>query len=167
MSFQPPHPQPSPPPSGWGYPPATPYPLGQPAPGYPSHTLLSPGTMSTPGRSRLVLVGLVLSSAAFVGVLGIIGWLIAFGSPGAGGGGPLASSVSVPAGGGLPGEDLVASLQQLIRADGGDPSEMVCPVTARVDQNVTTVCHGSIDGEDWALVVFFEDTAGRYTLQPV
>lgn len=171
MSFDQPHPQHGPPPSpqpGWGYPAPASYPLGQPPPGYPSNTVVSPGnSTSTPGRSRLLVASIILSSAALVGVLGIVIWLIAVGAPGAGGGGPLTSSVNVPAGGRLLGDDLAASLQQRIRADGGDPTRTTCPDTARVDQNVTTVCHGSIDGEDWALVVFFEDTAGSYTLQPV
>ena len=27
------------------------------------------------------------------------------------------------------------------------------------------VCHGAIDGDDWAAVVFFEDRDGVFTLQ--
>ena len=31
-------------------------------------------------------------------------------------------------------------------------------------KGVVSVCHGTVDDEDWAVVVFFEDNDGRYTL---
>jgi hypothetical protein len=30
-----------------------------------------------------------------------------------------------------------------------------------------TVCHGTISGATWAVVVYFEDAQGRFTLNPL
>jgi hypothetical protein len=49
----------------------------------------------------------------------------------------------------------------------GDVSDLRRPDTPSVAQNVTTVCHGMISGSAYAVVVFFEDASGRFTLLPV
>jgi len=128
----------------------------------------SPGS-SPPTGSRLLVASLVIALVALLGVLAVVGWLVAVGpSPsGSGSAGPLTGSVAVPAGGRLSGDDLASSVRQRIQADGGSPSRMTCPDTTAVAQNVTTVCHGVIDDEDWAVLVFFESTAGAYTALPV
>jgi hypothetical protein len=110
-----------------------------------------------------------MASAALIGVLSVIVWLVSVGPslPGSGGAGPLTGSVAVPAGGQLTGDALASSVRQRIQADGGNPSRMTCPDTNTVAQNVTTVCHGVIDDEDWAVVIFFESSGGAYTMLPV
>jgi hypothetical protein len=120
-----------------------------------------------PTRSRLPVVATVLAATALAAVFGVIVWLISAGPPLPGGdfGGPLTGQVAVR-GTTLPGADLASEVRQRIRDDGGDPSEMTCPDTPAVRQGVTTVCHGVIDEDDWAIVVFFEDSSGNYTLLP-
>ena len=120
-----------------------------------------------PTRSGLPVTATVLAAAALAGVLGVIVWLVAVGAPlpGEGNGGPLTGQVAVRRTT-LSGEDLASAVRQRIRDDGGDPSQMTCPDTPAVYQGVTTVCHGVIDEDDWAIVVFFEDSSGNYTLLP-
>lgn len=153
----PPYPSASIPPGWYAQPPVP----GPPAPPAPPAT--------APRSSALLVTSLVLAAAALAGVLGVVVWLAAGGTPGGAGGGgwaPLTGQVAAR-GGTLSGEDLATAVRQRIRDDGGSPTRMTCPDTARVAQNVTTVCHGVIDEDDWAVVVFFEDTSGNYTLLPV
>ena len=144
--------------------PANPTPIG-------AYSTPGPGAafvpQPAPTRSRLPVTATVLAAAALAGVLGVIVWLVAVGAPlpGEASGGPLTGQVAVR-GTTLSGEDLASAVRQRIRDDGGDPSRMSCPDTAAVRQGVTTVCHGVIDEDDWAIVVFFEDSSGNYTLLP-
>jgi hypothetical protein len=82
--------------------------------------------------------------------------------------GPLTGQLSqAPAGAALSGADLAAAVSGRIQQDGGDVSRMSCPDTAGVAQGVVTVCHGVISGSDYAIVVYFEDKQGRFTLEPL
>lgn len=69
--------------------------------------------------------------------------------------------------GALAGPDLKAAVQARIEDDDGEVTAMTCPDTPRVAQGVVTVCHGSIDRSEWAIVVLFEDDKGAYTLLPI
>jgi hypothetical protein len=166
-SYQPQFPSAPGPPPGWASPtpmPANPTPMGAyPTPGPGAAFVPQP----VPTRSGLPVTATVLAATALAGVLGVIVWLIAVGAPlpGDGPGGPLTGQVAVR-GTTLSGADLASAVRQRIRDDGGDPSQMTCPDTPAVYQGVTTVCHGVIDEDDWAIVVFFEDSSGNYTLLP-
>jgi hypothetical protein len=84
------------------------------------------------------------------------------------GGGPLTGGVpNLAAGAALRGSVLSAAVTDRIHIDGGDVSDMACPDTPSVDQGVVTVCHGWIDDEKWAVVVYFEDADGTFTLEPI
>ncbi|MET9023468.1 hypothetical protein ABZV93_26195 [Actinopolymorpha sp. NPDC004070] len=48
-----------------------------------------------------------------------------------------------------------------------NPDERRCPDVASVVQGVVAVCHGTISGDQWAVIVYFEDAQGHYTLVPV
>jgi len=69
--------------------------------------------------------------------------------------------------GAVDGPTLAAEVERQVRADDGDPSGITCPATAEVAQDVTSVCHGDVDGDEWAFVVFIEDDQGSYTVLPV
>ena len=77
---------------------------------------------------------------------------------------PLTGSVSVAAGRSLPAKDLANAVEQRILDDGAADVSMTCPSTAKVAQGVVTVCHGDIEGDEWAVVVYFEDELGEFTL---
>jgi len=137
-----------------------PYPASYPAPyGYPPPPP-APGTTRT---GWLPILSLVVSAAALIGVIGLAVFVMS-----SGGSYPLTGELdSAPAGAPLLGPTLVSVITDVIEDDGGEVTGMKCPTTARVDQGVVTVCHGSIDDEDWAVVVYFESSAGRFTLQPI
>ena len=63
------------------------------------------------------------------------------------------------------GGSLSSSISEVIEHDFGHVTAMACPDTPTVKQGVVTVCHGAIDGDDWAAVVFFEDRDGVFSLQ--
>ena len=159
----PPAPYGSPSSSGWSYAshPAT----AQPSSSAPAATALVPPPV---GGRGLLITSIVLASAALAAVLGVVVWLAATGGPLGDGGGyaPLTGQVA-PRGGAVSGEDLAAVVRQRIRDDGGSPTRMNCPDTPTVAHSTTTVCHGVIDEDDWAVVVFFEDSSGNYTLLPI
>nr|WP_269778579.1 DUF4333 domain-containing protein [Microlunatus antarcticus] len=67
----------------------------------------------------------------------------------------------------MDGPALAAEIARQVRDEGGDPENVTCPATAQVAQDVTTVCHGDVDGDEYAFVVFFEDAKGDYTLLPI
>jgi uncharacterized protein DUF4333 len=117
-------------------------------------------------RSRLALglavTSLLLSLLALVAVVAI-GALLFLG----GGDEPLTGQIPGVQGQSLPGPGLAAAVRGRIQADGGDVTAMTCPATPRVAQGVVTVCHGQIDGGAWAVVVYFEDASGTYTLAPL
>lgn len=124
--------------------------------------------MPSAERSALPVISRVVSVAALLGVLGLTGWLLATGAFAGGGEAPLTGQLTgVRPGTPLRGDALADELTQIIGDDGGDVTEMRCPDTPAVRQGVVTVCHGSISGASWAVVVFFEDTEGRFTAQPL
>lgn len=127
-----------------------------------------PGYAPAPPRSPLPLISLITSLVALGGVLVLAAWLAVSGALFGPELGPLTGQLSdLSPGSTVRGADLEAELTTIIRADGGEVSEMRCPDTPTVGQGVVTVCHGSISGDPWAVIVFFEDSQGRFTLQPV
>ena len=130
-------------------------------PGYPLHR---------PSRSASPLgwISLVISLVALAAVLGLAIGLAVSGAFSGAGQGPLTGQLQdLSPGSTVRGADLETELTALIREDGGEVTEMRCPDVPNVGQGVVTVCHGSISGDPWAVVVFFEDSQGRFTLQPV
>ena len=116
----------------------------------------------------LVVAGLVVSVCALVAVLALAGWLAITGVLFPVGGESLTGRLpEAPAEGALPGPVLASAVGSRITEDGGDVSTMTCPSTPSVAQGVVTVCHGSISGAAWSVVVIFEDAAGTFTLDPV
>ncbi|GAB2596666.1 DUF4333 domain-containing protein [Microlunatus antarcticus] len=159
-----PHPAPLDPygPSHAYLPPAyTPSPTGVPQPG------------PAPDGRRLAITGVVLGGLALLGVLllGVYALTSTFvGSDdgdGSGGSTPIRGTIAPSAGAGLDGPALAAEIARQVRDEGGDPENVTCPATAQVAQDVTTVCHGDVDGDEYAFVVFFEDAKGDYTLLPI
>jgi hypothetical protein len=146
---QPPPPQPAPP--GW-----SPHGWGRPDPAPVHYQVVPP--------SRLPVVAVVLASVA---LLLAVAAGIAVLAGGSGGGSPLTGQLSeVRAGAPVAGPDLESEVTQVIEDDGGYVDRMTCPDVPAVAQGVVSVCHGAIDGSEWAVVVFFEDANGRITLLP-
>lgn len=131
-------------------------------PVYPAHV-----APVSPSRSPLALIGLIISLVALAGVLGLAAWLAVSGVLSDPGQAPLTGQLQGSSGSTVRGADLEAEITSVIRADGGEVTEMRCPDTPSIAQGVVTVCHGSISGDPWAIVVFFEDSEGRFTLAPV
>jgi hypothetical protein len=65
------------------------------------------------------------------------------------------------------GDTLARAVSARITQDGGEVSRMDCPETPRVGQGIVTVCHGVISLSDYAVVVYFEDEDGHFTLEPL
>jgi len=63
--------------------------------------------------------------------------------------------------------ELAVVIGEVIEQDGGVVAGLRCPNTPLVGQGVVTVCHGTIDGGDRAVVVFFESKQGTFTLREV
>lgn len=162
--------QPAPPPSpGWAA--APPHlPILPP----PPHVPTPPPAPGSGWAFALGVIAVVLAAVAAIGVFGVVVWLNAGGSATADGDedesswawGPITGQVTV-SDAALSGDALATTLRQVIRDDGGTTSDLRCPDTTAVRQNVTTVCHGVVDETDWALVVFFEDADGHFTLLPL
>lgn len=110
--------------------------------------------------SKLAIVSLVLSSLA---LLGVVVMLVLFLGGGPGDGGPLTGKLTTTTAG-VRGSDLEDMVTNRITDDGGEVEAMRCPDVASVVQGVVTVCHGSISGDQWAVIVYFEDAQGHYTL---
>ncbi len=72
--------------------------------------------------------------------------------------------VSVGAGGGLDGGSLEQAVRSAMSSNGGEVTSIDCPDTAKVDQGVVSVCHGTMDGSDGPFVVFFESPSGDFTV---
>lgn len=135
-------------------------------PAQPDYSVRGPWT--SPPNSPLAWISLVISLVALAGVLGVAAWLAVSGAFSAPEQGPLTGQLrNTSSGSTIQGADLETELTAIIRADGGEVSEMRCPDTPSVGQGVVTVCHGSISGAPWAVVVYFEDSQGRFTLQPL
>jgi hypothetical protein len=117
----------------------------------------------------LPVVSLMLSLLSVVGMLSIGAWVVISQDEDSG----IASStltghvLAAPPAAVLPGSTLATVVTDVIEEDGAYVTEMRCPATPRVIQGVVTVCHGTIDDEDWAVVVFFENERGAFTLQLV
>lgn len=144
------------------------------APAYPAYVgppiEVRVAAVPAPGRG-LAVVAVVLASLALLGVLllgvGLAGFAGLTDDGGGGGYGPLRGTIAPTTGTRLAGQALADEVSAKIRDDGGEPEGITCPDTAKVAQDVTTVCHGSDLGEDSAFVVFFEDAKGSYTLLEV
>lgn len=140
-----------------------------PQPGIPPWYPMPAAPAPVRAGRGFAIAGFVLSALALVGVLAIAAWLV-FTSPAGDSGrtepltGQLAKS---PGGAALTGADLSTTITARIDQDGGNVTEMTCPRTAAVRQGVMTVCHGVISDSPWAVVVYFETAAGRFTLEPV
>jgi hypothetical protein len=112
---------------------------------------------------------MVLSILALLSVLAIAGWLLVIGTPLPGETkSPLTGKLpAVPTNGTLPGARLAAAVSTTVEDDVGEVSNLRCPATPRVVQGAVTVCHGSIGGDEWGVVVFFENRDGQFTLLQV
>lgn len=119
---------------------------------------------------RLAVIGVVLGGTALLGVLLLVAFafVVSFLGPGGAGGGagygPMRGTLAPVAGSAVSGQALADEVTRQVRDDGGYPEGVSCPATARVAQDVTTVCHGTDDGLESSFVVFFEDDTGAYTL---
>lgn len=123
---------------------------------------------SGPG-SGLAVASLVLSVVTLMCLLLLAAWMLAGGplGVGMGTGATLTGRLAAPPAGPLPGSELAAAITEPLTDDGADVSQMRCPDTPRVAQGVVIVCHGTIDDSPWAVVVFFEDERGTFTLSPL
>ncbi len=134
----------------------------------------APPRQGDAGGRKLAVTALVLSVIALLGVLGAaVGFagsgLYALSEPGGGGGNgwPLTGQLSAStAHDPVTGDALAKVISARLTQDFGDVSRMECPLTPKLGQGVVTVCHGVIDSLDYAVVVFFEDTDGHFTLLP-
>ena len=145
--------------------PLQPYGAPSPFPAAPIEVRVVGG--ATPGRG-LAIAGVVLGGLALLGVLllGVFALVVTFAGDEGGGGyyGPMRGTVAPVKGSPLTGSALAEEVTRKVRDDGGLPEGVSCPATLKVAQDVTTVCHGTDDGEDSSFVVFFEDAQGDYTL---
>ncbi len=159
-------------------PPAAP---AAPAVAYPA--AYAPGTQLMPtssSRPGLVLgvISLIASSLALLGVIGLFVWTFTggaanlppglpsedFGPPPA----PLTGQLSeVPNGRQIAAEDLTGEITDRLEEDGWIVEDMRCPQVSGLGQGTVSVCHASLDDGDWAVLVFFEDSKGTYTLSLV
>lgn len=123
------------------------------------------------GGRGLAITSLVLSVLALLGVVAVAG-LVLFGTGpngvGPDGSGPLTGQLAASTSGGpVAGAELSRAVSARIDQDGGDVTLMNCPDTAKVGQGVVTVCHGVVSSSEYAIVVYFEDRDGRFTLDPL
>ena len=135
----------------------------------------APASPPAPGSGRggrgLAITAVVLSGVALLGVLAVAVWVLVATAPADGNSGitgPLTGQLATSTGGGrVTGDALAEAVSARITQDGGDVSRMDCPETPKVSQGVVTVCHGVISLSDYAVVVYFEDKSGRFTLEPL
>ena len=160
-----PNPSPNPAPYAYYGPQPTSGPVTPPGP-----MLVGPASNAYRG---LTIAAFVMSALALLGVVAIaaLGLLASLGpfGPGDGTGGTVPLTGTLPSTttlAPLSGDDLQRGVSTRITQDGAGAVDMTCPQTRQVAQNVTTVCHGTIDGDEWAVVVFFEDADGAFTLLP-
>jgi hypothetical protein len=122
------------------------------------------------GGRGLAITAVVLSAVALLGVLAVAFLVLVMTEPADEGAstGPLTGQLPAsPHGGQVTGDTLAAAVSARITQDGGDVSRMDCPATAEVGQGIVTVCHGVISQSDYAVVVYFEDKDGHFTLEPL
>jgi hypothetical protein len=116
----------------------------------------------------LAITSLVIAALSLLDVAVIARLLIAGPLGTSESGGPLTRKLPQPvAAGTLSGGDLSKAVSARINQDGGDVSRRDCPATPKVTQGVVTVCHGAVSGSDYAVVVYFEDELGHFTLNPI
>jgi hypothetical protein len=126
-----------------------------------------------PGRGRgLAITSLVLSALALLGVIAVAVLVMVRTDPNnagpAGSSGPLTGQLAASTSGGpVAGTQLAHAVSTRINQDGGNVTLMNCPDTAKVGQGVVTVCHGVVGSSEYAIVVYFEDQDGRFTLGPL
>lgn len=142
---------------------------GQPSAGWTQPWPPAPYVPAPRGGSGsgLAVAALVMSIIALVCVVGM-GALAVLSGGGPGASTPLTGTL--PSGAKvapLSGADLSRTVTARIAEDGGTVDEMQCPATPKIGQGVVTVCHGTVDGADWAVVVYFEDAIGSFTLAMV
>jgi hypothetical protein len=115
------------------------------------------------------ITSLVLSALALLGVLAVAALVIFVTGPNSSGsGGPLTGQLAASTSGGpVAGTQLSRAVSTRIDQDGGDVTLMNCPDTPKVGQGVVTVCHGVVSSSEYAIVVYFEDEDGRFTLDPL
>jgi hypothetical protein len=114
-------------------------------------------------------LSLILALLALLGALTVGGWMFLSGTPLLGvTNSPLTGKLpAVPTNGALAGASLAPAVSAAVQHDVGKVSDLKCPDTPRVAQGVVTVCHGSISGNQWGVVVFFENRDGQFTLLPL
>ncbi len=113
----------------------------------------------------LGVISLVLSILALLGVTGIAAMMF---SGGPGGDGPLTGRLPVAGAGASVGAAAFSNaIADRMKQDGASVEDMVCPAAPTVERGQVWVCHGKLDGSDWAVIVYIEDSAGTYTLNPV
>jgi hypothetical protein len=126
-----------------------------------------------PSRGRgLAITSLVLSALALLGVIAVAILVLVRTDPNnagpTGSGGPLTGQLAASTSGGpVAGTQLSRAVSTRIDQDGGNVTLMNCPDTAKVAQGVVTVCHGVVTSSEYAIVVYFEDKDGRFTLGPL
>lgn len=153
--------------SGWGAPPLPQGPQGPP-PAWSPHGWARPEPRPRP--SVLPVVAVVLASLALLLAIAAGVAVMAGGDGGAGddeGMGfdvPLTGRLESAPRAALSGPTLQSAVSKVIIEDGGDVTQLTCPATASVAQGVVTVCHATITGDSWAVVVLFEDSDGSFTL---
>lgn len=146
----------TPPPTGW-----SPHSWARPEP--------APAPYRPARPSVLPVVAVVLASLALLLAIAA-GAAVLFdgsGDAGSGDGGwdaPLTGRLDTAPKGALAGGTLQSAVSKVIIEDGGGVTQLTCPATPSVDQGVVSVCHATIDGDPWAVVVLFEDTDGSFTL---
>lgn len=140
-----------------------------PVPSQPDHTWALPSATAGRPASGLAIASLILSLLALLGFLAVAGWMYVSGTPlPSETKSPLTGTlVAVPTNGTLQGARLAAAVSATVENAIGEVSNLSCPDTPRVTQGVVTVCHGSISGDEWSVVVIFENRDGRFTLLPV
>lgn len=139
-------------------------------PPHPAPWQPPPPLPGTPGGRGLAITAVVLSALALLGVVLVGGWVLVTTGPSGpdGSAGPLTGQLtSLPRGAPITGATLASAVRARITQDGGDVSRMDCPPTPRVAQGVVTVCHGVVSSSDYAIVVYFEDLDGHFTLEPI
>lgn len=72
--------------------------------------------------------------------------------------------VALPDGSALSGDRLEWAVDGAERDLGWTIEDLDCPDTPSVGRSSAVVCTGTIDGEDWTGVVFFEDSAGSFVV---
>ncbi|HST49838.1 hypothetical protein [Jatrophihabitans sp.] len=140
-------------------------------PPHPAAQWYPPPPAPRTGGRGLAITALVLSGLALLGVLIVGVGLLVMNAPSDEGDsvtGPLTGQLTAsPHGGRVLGATLAEAVTDRITQDGGEVSRMDCPVTPKAGQGIVTVCHGVISMSDWAVIVYFEDTDGRFTLEPL